>query len=97
MSETLTFYPNLGTIITVDNFPEVLSFLKPKLQEALNSIYFRNFQFIKNPNGSQASYDLELIVPNGLDFDIFNTGFSIVINSTEDESPLVVASSLRRT
>ncbi|MDL2289972.1 hypothetical protein LJB95_01025 [Paludibacteraceae bacterium OttesenSCG-928-F17] len=80
MSTNSSFYPNLGSLVKVNDFPESLSFMKlDKLQNLLNKIYYRHFQFAKSPDGSQASFDLNLIFKDTFDFDIFDTGFSVVL------------------
>ncbi len=80
MSTTSSFYPNLGTIITLNNFPEELQFIKDGLQSALNKIYFKDLQFVKSKDGSQGFYSITLVTGDNLKLDIFGTGFALIFN-----------------
>lgn len=40
---TKSFYPNIGSLITIDDFPEELQFLEIGLQNALDKIYIKSF------------------------------------------------------
>lgn len=93
MSTTPTFYPNIGSIVSASDFPEVLSFLKPKLEQLLSRVYYRHLQYAKSNDGSRGSYSLDIIIPEGIDLDIFDTGFSIRINPGPNDStsiPLIL-------
>jgi len=39
---TQSFYPNIGTLITIDDFPPELRFLQNGLQTALDNIYYKD-------------------------------------------------------
>src|SRR5690554_5070667 len=77
---TKSFYPNIGTLVTIDDFPEELQFLEIGLQNALDKIYYKELQYVKSSDGSQGYYNLVLVTGEPLKLDFMDTGLSIVIN-----------------
>lgn len=77
---TKSFYPNIGTLVSLDDFPEELQFLETGLQHALDKIYYKELQYVQSNDGAQGYYNLVLVTGEQLKLDLFNTGFSIVIN-----------------
>ncbi|MGJ1503228.1 hypothetical protein [Sphingobacterium multivorum] len=77
---TQSFYPNIGTLITLDDFPEELQFLEIGLQNALNKIYYKELQYVKSSDGSQGYYNIVLVTGEPLKLNLMDTGFSIIIN-----------------
>ena len=77
---TKSFYPNIGSLITIDDFPEELQFLEIGLQNALDKIYYKELQYVKSSDGSQGYYNLVLVTGEPLKLDFMDTGMSIVIN-----------------
>lgn len=75
-----SFYPNIGTLVSLDDFPEELQFLETGLQNALDKIYYKELQYVQSNDGAQGYYNLVLVTGEQLKLDLFNTGFSIVIN-----------------
>lgn len=75
-----SFYPNLGALVSLDDFPEALQFLENGLQKALDKIYYKDLQVAKTQDTSQAYYDLVLITNEPIQFDLFNTGLALVLN-----------------
>ncbi|EAY24174.1 hypothetical protein [Microscilla marina] len=86
---TQSFYPNLGTIVTLNDFPPELQFLENGLQHALDNIYYKNLQFTKNDQGAQAYYNLVLVTDGALKLDLFNTGLSLVLNSSNADETFI--------
>ena len=77
---TKSFYPNIGTLVTLNDFPEELQFLEIGLQNALNKIYYKELQYVKSSDGSQGYYNIVLVTGEPLKLNFMDTGFSIVIN-----------------
>ncbi|ASK29953.1 hypothetical protein CEY12_07460 [Chryseobacterium sp. T16E-39] len=77
---TKSFYPNIGTLVTIDNFPEELQFLENGLQNVLDKIYYKELQYVQSNDGSQGYYNIVLVTGEQLKLDLFGSGFSIVIN-----------------
>ncbi|MDT0294835.1 hypothetical protein ACFQ3R_00465 [Mesonia ostreae] len=75
-----SFYPNIGTLVSLDDFPEELQFLETGLQNALDKIYYKELQYVQSNDGAQGYYNLVLVTGEQLKLDLFNTGFSIAIN-----------------
>ncbi|WP_299457978.1 hypothetical protein [uncultured Microscilla sp.] len=86
---TQPFYPNLGTIVTLNDFPPELQFLENGLQHALDNIYYKNLQFTKNDQGTQAYYNLILVTGEALKLDLFNSGLSLVLNPGNADETLI--------
>jgi hypothetical protein len=51
-----SFYPNLSSIVTVDQFPEQLQFVENRLQQVLEKIYYKNLQYVRNSDGTGGYY-----------------------------------------
>jgi len=77
---TKSFYPNIGTLVTLNDFPEELQFLEDGLQNALDKIYYKELQYVRSNDGAQGYYKVVLVTGEQLKLDLFGTGFSIVIN-----------------
>ncbi len=77
---TKSFYPNIGSLVTIDNFPEELQFLENGLQHVLDKIYYKELQYVRSADGSQGFYNIVLVTGEQLKLDLFGSGFSIVIN-----------------
>lgn len=77
---TKSFYPNIGTLVTLDDFPSELQFLQNGLQNALDKIYYKELQYVRTGDSSQGYYNIVLVTGEQLKLDLFNTGFSIIIN-----------------
>ncbi len=77
---TKSFYPNIGTLVTIDDFPEELQFLEDGLQNALDKIYYKELQYVRSNDGTQGYYNIVLVTGEPLKLDLFGSGFSIVIN-----------------
>ncbi|MFN0256740.1 hypothetical protein [Pedobacter ureilyticus] len=77
------YYPALSELITVDDLPDFLQFAGPGLEELLNRIHYKNFQFSKSARGDSASYSLDVVTNNlGLDLPF---GLRLVLNPSEDD------------
>lgn len=77
---TKSFYPNIGTLVTLDDFPSELQFLQNGLQNALDKIYYKELQYVRTGDSSQGYYNIVLVTGEQLKLDLFSTGFSIIIN-----------------
>lgn len=84
-----SFYPNIGTLVTISSFPEELQFLEIGLQNALSKIYYKEFQYVKSNDGAQGYYNIVLITGEQLKLDLFSSGFSVVINPGDAGETLI--------
>ena len=74
------YYPTLSSVITKDDIPEVLGFLKEGLENLLEKIHYKDLQYSKSPMGDAAFYSLSIVSPERLDMEIPGTGIYIVLN-----------------
>ena len=64
------YYPTLSSVITKDDIPEVLGFLKVGLENLLEKIHYKDLQYSKSPTGDAAFYSLSIVSPERLDMEI---------------------------
>lgn len=74
------YYPTLASVITEDDIPEILGFLKEGLQGLLSKIHYKDLQYSKSPTGDAAFYSLSIVSPDRLDMEIPGTGIYLVLN-----------------
>lgn len=86
---TQSFYPNIGTLVTLDDFPEELQFLENGLQNALDKIYYKELQYVRSNDNSQGYYNIVLVTGQQLKLDLFSTGFSVVVNPGNSGETLI--------
>jgi hypothetical protein len=80
MAGTPSFYPNLGTLIRADQFPEELQFIQNGLQNILDKLYYKHLQYTNSQDGAQGYYSVVLISGTELKIDLFGSGFALIIN-----------------
>lgn len=76
---TARFYPTLSTVISADELPDLLGFLKEELASLLDSIYYKDLQYSKSVYGDRAFYSLRIVSRNRLDLEIPGTGAKFVL------------------
>ena len=74
------FYPTLATVVSTDDLPEVLGFIKDGLSTMLDKIHFKDLQYSKSPKGDAAFYSLSIVSPKRLALEIPSTGIALVLN-----------------
>lgn len=84
-----SFYPNLSSIVTVDQLPEQLQFIEDGLQQALDKIYYKDLQFVKSPDGSNAFFDLTLVTNEAIKINLSEGGMAIIVNPSGAGETLV--------
>ncbi|MEL6866949.1 MAG: hypothetical protein AAFP19_21165, partial [Bacteroidota bacterium] len=82
----VTFYPPLSSIVTFDELPDQLSFVKDGLSSLFDKIYFRDLQFSKSPKGDSAFYSLVIVSKKRLAVEIPGTGLFFILNPAHDPS-----------
>ena len=58
---TETFFPKLSSVVRIESFPEQLSFIQDGLNNLLDKLYYRDFQFVQSQNGDSNFYSLVLV------------------------------------
>ncbi len=76
---THRYYPRLSSVVTPDQIPEILGFIKDGVIGLLDKIYYKDLQYSKGPKGDSAFYSLS-IVSKRLDIELPGTGISLVLN-----------------
>jgi len=71
------FYPTLATVVSTDERPEVLGFIKDGLSTMLGKIHFKDLQYSKSPKGDAAFYSLSIVSPKRLALEIPSTGMAL--------------------
>lgn|SRR5690554_6239118 len=85
---TYNYYPALSRLITLDDLPEILDFLKVGLTQLFDKVYYKDFQSSGNTSGSGAFYSVELVSRNRLDLELPGTGIFIILNPDYDDSTI---------
>lgn len=77
---TRRYYPTLASIVSEDDFPEILGFIKDGILALFNELHYKDFQYNKSPRGDAAFYSLSIVSPNRVDIEIPGTGIFLVLN-----------------
>lgn len=80
MPETTQYYPTLSNVVSLDDIPEYLGFIKEGLQAIFDKIYIKDFQTYKSPDGSIGFYGLSIVSRRRLQFEIPGTDIFLVLN-----------------
>ncbi len=64
------YYPTLSSIVSENDFPEVLGFIKDGIVNLFEKIHYKDLQYNKSPRGDAAFYSLSIISPNRIDIEI---------------------------
>lgn len=83
---TPRFYPTLDTVITEQDIPEILGFIREGLVSLLGKIHYKDFQTKKSINGDAAFYSLQIVSPKKLAIEIPGTGIALVLNPSIEDS-----------
>lgn len=78
------YYPTLSTIVTAEDLPDILGFLKEGLSTMMNRLYYKDFQYSKSARGDGAFYSLSIVTRKRLDMEIPGTGIYLVLNPSSD-------------
>lgn len=73
------YYPRLSSIISENDIPDILGFVKDGIVNLLDHIYFKDMQSSKSPKGDSAFYSLS-IVSKRLQIEIPGTEIALVLN-----------------
>lgn len=82
------YYPRLSSIVTLDELPGILDFLKEPGNAVFEKMYFKDLQFSKSQNGDKVFYSLSLISRDRLDVEIPGTGIYLILNPDIDNSEI---------
>ncbi len=85
---TYNYYPALSGLITLQDLPEILDFMKEGLQEFFDKVYYKDFQSSRNISGSGAFYSLDIVSRGRLDLGFPGTGIFIILNPDYEDSTI---------
>jgi len=77
---TSRYYPTISMILTEEELPDLLGFLKEGLAGLLDSIHYKDLQYSKSVYGDKAFYSLRIVSKNRLDLEIPGTGIFLALN-----------------
>lgn len=82
------YYPALSDIITTDDLPDFLGFIKDGLETVFDKIYFKDYQVSKSITGSSAFYSLSIVSRKKLALELPGTGIFFVLNPDYNDSTI---------
>ncbi|MDF0720550.1 hypothetical protein P0M11_11130 [Kaistella sp. PBT33-4] len=85
---TSRYYPRLSSVVSENDIPDILGFIKTGVVNLLDRIYFKDLQYSKSPKGDAAFYGLSIVSPKRLDIEIPGTGIYLILNYDADDSGL---------
>jgi len=74
------YYPRISSVISENDIPDILGFIKTGIVNLLDNIYFKDLQYDKSPKGDSAFYSLSVVSPRRIDIEIPGTGIFLVLN-----------------
>lgn len=77
---TRRYYPTLSSVMSQDDIPEILGFVKDGVLWLFDKIYYKDLQYSKSPRGDAASYSLSIVSSDRLDIELPGTGIFLVLN-----------------
>lgn len=85
---TYNYYPALSGLMTVDELPEILGFIRDGLQQIFEKVYYKNFYSSVNQDGSFAFYSLEIVSRTKLAVEFPGTGIFFVLNPDYEDTTI---------
>ncbi|MFC3754814.1 hypothetical protein ACFONJ_02335 [Chryseobacterium tructae] len=73
------YYPRLSDLITLDQIPEPLGFIKTLSQDVFSKIYYKNYQVSTSELGSSAFHSLSIVTKEQVGFNL-PFGLKFVLN-----------------
>ena len=85
-TEIQRYYPRLSTIVTTEEIPDVLGFVKDGVVWVLDQVHYKDLQYSKSPQGDAAFYSLSIVSKKRLAIEIPGTGIALVINKDWEDT-----------
>lgn len=80
------YYPALSDLITTNDLPDFLGFIKDELENVFDKLYVKDYQVYKSLSGSSAFYSLSIISRKKLAIELPGTGILFVLNPDYDDT-----------
>lgn len=78
-TQLLPYYPKLSDLITLNNIPSSLGFVKNISQQVFSRVYYKDFQASVSSSGDSAFYSLSVVAKEKINFDLVY-GLKFVLN-----------------
>ena len=88
MATPTKYYPPLSDIVTFEQIPNGLGFIRDGLEDIFGELFYDNLYVSKNDNGNAAFYSLDVISANKVALDIPGSGISLVLNPNIADSDI---------
>ena len=85
---TQKYYPSLSTVVSLDDFPDTLGFIKDGIQQIFDKIYIKDFQANISPRGESGFYGLSIVSNKRLQFQIPGTDIFFILNPDSTDSTI---------
>ncbi len=85
---TSRYYPTLSMVITAEELPDLLGFLKEGLAGLLDNIHYKDLQYSKSIYGDRAYYSLRIVSKNRMDLEIPGTGIFLSLNPDASDTTI---------
>lgn len=82
------YYPSLSSVVTLEDFPEYLGFIKEGIQSIFDKIYIKDFQAHISPRGESGFYGLSIVSKRRLQFQIPGTELYLVLNPDSTDTTI---------
>lgn len=77
---TRRYYPALSSVVTHDDIPDILGFIKDGILTLFDKVHYKDLQYSKSAKGDAASYSLSIVSADRLDIELPGTGIFFVLN-----------------
>jgi hypothetical protein len=84
---SLPYYPKLSDLISLDNIPSSLDFIRNISQNIFGRIFYKNYQVSVSPLGETAFYSLSIVAKDRIDFELF-FGMKFVLNRDQENDDI---------
>ncbi|WP_264551930.1 hypothetical protein [Flavobacterium sp. N2038] len=85
---TQKYYPSLSTVVSLDDFPDALGFIKDGIQQIFDKVYIKDFQASISPRGESGFYGLSIVSKERLQFQIPGTEMFLILNPDNTDSSI---------
>ncbi|WP_316632365.1 hypothetical protein [uncultured Flavobacterium sp.] len=85
---TQKYYPSLSTVVSLDDFPDSLGFIKDGIKLLFDKIYIKDFQANISPRGESGFYGLSIVSNQRLQFQIPGTEMFLILNPDSTDSTI---------
>lgn len=79
-----TFYPPVTNLISLEDIPDELGFVKDGISTLLDTILYKDLQYTRTPAGDTASYHLSIVSKKRIAIEIPGTGIFLILNPSLD-------------